>query len=233
MPKPASTEGSSTPKTLREAGLQSFQVVTMKRGELKKAPYNPRQLSEAAKRKLKAGLKRHGLVSPPTWNKRTGNIVGGHQRLGVLDGIMGTSDYDLEVAVIDVDEKQEKELNLLLNNTAAMGDWDMEGLGEMLKDSDIKLEGTGFDAADVFKMFGDDPLKSRALDTEELARKLNEAREVYAKITAGNKKKNEEEFYLVVVFRDNDEVQEFLEQTGLPKNRYQSADDLRHLMGMD
>jgi hypothetical protein len=80
----------------------------MNRSQLKAAPYNPRILSEAAKRKLRTGLKKHGLVAPLTFNKRTGNMVGGHQRLDQLDALAGTANYELDVAVIDVDEVREK-----------------------------------------------------------------------------------------------------------------------------
>ena len=206
---------------------------TINRADIKKAPYNPRTISESGRRKLKAGLKRHGLVAPITMNKRTGCIVGGHQRLAVLDSIMGKGDYEIEIAVIDVDEKREKELNLLLNNQQAMGEWDMEALGDMLKDSEVKLEGTGFDAADVYKMFGDDPFASRGADTEDLAKKLADALATYSKITKNNQQKNNDEFYIVIVFRDADKMQDFFEKSGLPKNRYQSAEDLLQSMGIE
>ena len=36
------------------------------------------------------------------------------------------NDYRIRVDVIDVDEKQEKELNILMNNPNAQGSWDYE-----------------------------------------------------------------------------------------------------------
>jgi ParB-like chromosome segregation protein Spo0J len=50
------------------------------RSKIHNAPYNPRFITDEAKRKLKGSIKRNGLLAPPTWNIRTGNIVGGHQR---------------------------------------------------------------------------------------------------------------------------------------------------------
>src|SRR5689334_18110966 len=97
------------PQSLRELGLESFEIVSVRRSELKGAPYNPRQLGESEKRKLAKGLKRHGLVAPITWNARTGFVVGGHQRLTIMDSIVGKGDYTLNVARIDVDEAREKE----------------------------------------------------------------------------------------------------------------------------
>jgi len=51
-------------------------------------------------------------VEPIVWNKRTGNIVGGHQRLKVLLD-MGMREVDC--VVVDLDEAKEKALNLALN----------------------------------------------------------------------------------------------------------------------
>ena len=59
-------------------------------------------------------------------NKRTGlTVVSGHQRLSVMDELQKfpDNDYRIRVDVIDVDEKQEKELNILMNNPNAQGTW--------------------------------------------------------------------------------------------------------------
>lgn len=216
--------------SLKEAGLESFDVMELHRGELKGADYNPRFLTESQKRKLKAGLKRHGLVTPVTWNRQTGNIVGGHQRLGVLDGIMGTGDYKLHVAVIDVPLAREKELNILLNNTHAMGDWDLEKLDDLLRDDELSLDGTGFDAADVMTMLGANPLADRMEDMEEMGARFAEVREQYDQIRGKNSERDNTEFYLVIVFRDNGEVTKFLDDSGLPDSRYQSGDEFFALL---
>lgn len=210
-------------KSLHDAGLESYDVVEIHRSELKNAPYNPRTLSESAKRKLKAGLKKHGLVTPPTWNKRTGFIVGGHQRISVLDSLMGKADYTLKVAQIDVDDAKEKELNILLNNTVAMGDWDIGALGALLEDSTISIDGTGFDAADIYKMFGEAGMKDRGEDLQNLGDQLREIQEQYQSISQSNKSKNSEEFYCVVVFPSKEDLDEFIAKYELPDNRYQSA----------
>ena len=106
----------------------------MKRSSLKAAPWNPRQIDAEAKKKLRQSLKRVGLVQPVVWNKRTGMIVAGHQRLELLDQIEHKRDYELDVAVIDVPEKTEKEINVLLNNELAAGTWDIGKLDSLMKD---------------------------------------------------------------------------------------------------
>jgi len=56
------------------------------------ADYNPRKdlkPGDAEYEKLKRSIKEFGYVEPIIWNKTTGNVVGGHQRLKVLlaDGV--------------------------------------------------------------------------------------------------------------------------------------------------
>ena len=218
-------------KSLAELGLEAYAVVEVHRSELKNAAYNPRVLNDAERKRLKAGLARHGLVAPVTWNRLTGNLVGGHQRVSQLDALAGTKDYRLNVAAIEVDVPREKELNLLLNNPNAMGDWDMGALEELLRDSTIDLAGAGFDTADVFRLFGSSPLEDRASVEElnALAEKVREARDRYDAIKKGKTGggADREDFYLVFVFRDSEDCTGFLAAAGLPDNRYQSGEWLR------
>ena len=95
------------------------------------AGYNPRKLSDESRKTLKRGIKKFGLVGGIVVNKRTGlTVVSGHQRLSVMDELQKfpDNDYRIRVDVIDVDEKQEKELNILMNNPNAQGSWDYDAL---------------------------------------------------------------------------------------------------------
>jgi hypothetical protein len=230
--KAAETESeSAAPADLSSMGLQTYRMVKMHRSQLKGAPYNPRILSEPAKRKLRAGLKKHGMVAPPTWNERTGNVVGGHQRLDALDALAGTANYDLDVAVIDVDELREKELNLLLNNQEAAGDFDLEGLQGILRTDGIDLEGTGFDHSDVFKLFGDSVMMMHDDgQLEAFAARVREMRDAYDGVTSGQGNRNSEDFYMVVVFRNEAARDRFAAKHGLDSNRYQSGEEFDRLM---
>jgi hypothetical protein len=219
-------------KDLKAMGLENFEMLKVHRRDLKGAPYNPRILDDNAKRKLKAGLERHGMVSPITWNARTGNIVGGHQRLSQLDSLAGSDDYEITVARIDVDDGREKEINILLNNSQAMGDWDMEALANLVKDPAIVLAGTGFDHSDLFQLFGDSPLIERNEKLDELADKVREARDRYNAIEANNTDMNTVDFYLVVVFRDTAQRTNFTEALKLPDNRYQSGEQFATMLGV-
>ena len=55
--------------------------------KLNPAKYNPRKNlkpGDPEYEKLKRSITEFGYVEPIIWNKRTGNIVGGHQRYKVL-----------------------------------------------------------------------------------------------------------------------------------------------------
>ena len=108
------------------------------------AGYNPRKLSEESRKTLKRGIKKFGLVGGIVVNKRTGlTVVSGHQRLSVMDELQKfpDNDYRIRVDVIDVDEKQEKELNILMNNPNAQGSWDYDALARLVPDIDYKDAG--------------------------------------------------------------------------------------------
>jgi ParB-like chromosome segregation protein Spo0J len=67
--------------------------------KLNPAAYNPRkdlQPGDPEYEKLKRSIQEFGYVEPIVWNKRTGNIVGGHQRYKVLLD-MGMSEVDCVV----------------------------------------------------------------------------------------------------------------------------------------
>lgn len=122
------------------------EIRLMKLSELQAAPYNPRQISEQALTGLKHSIRRYGLVQPIVWNRRTGNIVGGHQRVLAMqqEGVP-----EANVVVVDLPEIEEKALNVTLNNKVIEGDF-TDSLGDILGDirkalpdaySDLQLDG--------------------------------------------------------------------------------------------
>lgn len=139
------------------------QLVELNRSSIHLASYNPRKLSDESRKTLKRGIKKFGLVGGIVVNKRTGlTVVSGHQRLSVMDELQKfpDNDYRIRVDVIDVDEKQEKELNILMNNPNAQGTWDFDALARIVPDIDYK--DAGLTDADL-NMIGVDFL----LQTEE------------------------------------------------------------------
>lgn len=196
------------------------------RSSIKNAPYNPRAMTEAAKKKLRKGIEKHGLVSWPTWNRTSGNLVGGHQRLSILDAVAGVPDYDVPCIVVEMSEAAEKEANVLLNNTEAQGFFDDDLLKGLLADQSLSLEGMGFDRADLHQLFGADPSKptSMAADLlEGMSAKLREAKEAYAKLTSNSDKRDGDDYYLVVIFKDHEHRKQLLDAHGMEDNRYQDG----------
>ena len=92
----------------------------MKLADLEPAPYNPRNISEYAFKGLSKSIEQFGLVEPIILNERTGKVVGGHQRLRVLES-MGIT--ETEVVVVDLSEEEERTLNITLNNRLIMGEF--------------------------------------------------------------------------------------------------------------
>jgi 3'-phosphoadenosine 5'-phosphosulfate sulfotransferase (PAPS reductase)/FAD synthetase len=93
-------------------------LVPMEVEKLIPADYNPRTMSDKARTGLSNSLNAFGLLQPIIWNKQTGNIVGGHQRLNDLisKGVKIT-----DVVVVDLSLDKEKALNVTLNNPAISG----------------------------------------------------------------------------------------------------------------
>lgn len=120
----------------------------VKRSEISFADYNPRKIGDEERATLKRGIRRFGLVGGIIVNKRTGmTIVGGHQRISVMDELnkynpeTHEGDYSLRVDIVDIDTKEEKELNILLNNPNAQGSWDIDALSRLIPEIDYKVAG--------------------------------------------------------------------------------------------
>jgi len=121
--------------------------------ELAPAPYNPRTISPEMLDSLSASIGRFGLVEPIVWNRRTGCVVGGHQRLKVLQA-QGVERTD--VVVVDLSPEEERLLNLALNKV--QGDWDLPKLALVLEElqlADEDLSLAGFQEEEVGEIFGE------------------------------------------------------------------------------
>ena len=119
--------------------------------DLVPAEYNPRvDLKPGDKEydKLKRSIEEFGYVEPIIYNKRNNTVVGGHQRLKVLKDLGYT---DIDVVEVDLNENDEKALNIALNKVS--GDWDNEKLEELLNElnneADFDISLTGFDENEI------------------------------------------------------------------------------------
>lgn len=147
--------------------------------QINPAAYNPRvdlQPGDTEYEKLKRSINEFGYVEPLVWNERTGNLVGGHQRLKILldEGLT-----EVDVSVVDMDLAKEKALNIALNKIE--GDWDNSKLKDLLEElnsGDFDVELTGFDMEEMEELmtqyFDEEEIKEDEFDIDEAAEQAKE-----------------------------------------------------------
>ena len=135
-----------------------MEISKIKLTQIEPADYNPRTITEEARKKLRNSIETFGLVEPIIINTKNNRIVSGHQRYDILLDMLMESDnlaereFDYLVKddygyIFDFNQLQiknedyEKALNIVLNNTNLMGDYDYEKLESLL----TELEFNGFD----------------------------------------------------------------------------------------
>ncbi|GIQ67443.1 transcriptional regulator [Xylanibacillus composti] len=132
----------------------NIQIISIDR--INPAAYNPRvdlKPGDPEYEKLRRSIETFGYVEPIVWNERTGNMVGGHQRYKIM---VNEGHTELDVSVVDLDEQQERLLNLALNKVS--GRWDEEALAQLL--TELQAEGaeldlSGFDADEIERLLAD------------------------------------------------------------------------------
>src|SRR5574344_2672207 len=133
-----------------------MQIEKLKIEQLIPSDYNPRKdlkPGDPEYDKLKRSIEQFGYIEPLIWNKTTGRVVGGHQRLKVLID-MGIK--EVECVVVELDEAKEKALNIALNKIS--GEWDKDKLMLVIEDlqgEDFDVSLTGFDVVDLDTLFKD------------------------------------------------------------------------------
>ena len=177
----------------------------MKLEDINPAPYNPRvelQPGDAQYEALKNSLGRFGLVEPLVVNRKTGNLISGHQRLNILkaQGI-----EEAEVIVADLDEEAEKAANIAMNKIE--GEWDYDKLDEIFEGMDREeLKFTGFEPGEVASMY------EEALEEEAEAPKQGGGGN-----GGGEGDAEEPPFRIYMSFPSKEKAQAWLNQRGIPK----------------
>lgn len=151
--------------------------------KLKPAKYNPRKELKPGDpefEKLKNSITEFGYVEPVIWNQRTGNVVGGHQRLSVLKHLGET---EIDCIVVDMDLQKEKALNVALNKIS--GQWDMPLLTDLLRDLDdsgFDIGLTGFEPGEIDELFKDDIKDAVKDDNFDVDKEIKNIKEVKTKL---------------------------------------------------
>jgi len=137
-----------------------MEIIIREINDLKPAPYNPRQATEKQYQDLKNSIGKFGIVDPIIVNKRNNRIVGGHFRVRVAKD-MGIT--EVPCVFVDLDEKQEQELNIRLN--ANIGYFDYELLTNYEFEDLVKF---GFDEKELEINFG---INNKAQEKEKKLKK--------------------------------------------------------------
>lgn len=149
--------------------------------QLAPAPYNPRTISDTKLAMLKQAMAAFGDLSGIVYNRRTGHLVGGHQRLKTIppdapvvvterlkkptaQGTVALGHIELAgerwtYREVDWDEQTEGAANVAANKHG--GDWDMSLLSSLLSELDgngFDMSLTGFDEEELARLLGADPI---------------------------------------------------------------------------
>lgn len=202
----------------------------MWRSEIMEHPMNPRTISEAARKKLRASVKEIGVMDTPVFNRLTGRLVGGHQRLHTIDFLEKfrvtddgpKNDYQIEVSVVEMDEAQESKALVRLNNQNLQGGWDAELLRELNRVQGISFEDMGFERLDLEILFdGSHEVALAEFDGDAGAAETRDAlTAIKADRQAMNERKKKDDdgdWYVTIVCKDADEKHRLMAALKLPK----------------
>ena len=180
-------------------------IKRIKLADVKPAAYNPRRQLKPGEKEyeaLKASISRWSLVEPLVVNLRTGNLVGGHQRYNVLLDLGHT---EAEAAIVDLDEKQEKLLNVALNRVE--GQWDYSKLEDLFSEFGMEdIFATGFTEGEMKTLF----------DREE--EPLADAFDEPEPDEGGAEEEPEDEFSVYLSFPNRQAAEKWLEGEGVGRS---------------
>lgn len=132
------------------------------------APYNPRKnlrRDDPAYQAIKRSIEEFGYVDLLVVNRRTKHLVGGHQRFKIIRDDLRWR--ELDVSVVDLDDRAEKRLNLALNKVG--GEWDDDLLTALLRELTADGEDmapTGFSDDDLAALLDDGKPESKQTDAQ-------------------------------------------------------------------
>lgn len=217
--------------------INKSETIEVWRSDIHFAEYNPRQIDDAARKTLRKGLKTFGLVGGIVVNRKSGNegytLVSGHQRLTETDVIQGypEKDYCVRVEAVELSDKQEKELNILLNSPNAQGQWDFDKLAQLvpsidyevagLTDADLafiqpqpldEVDAPGFDDLETFHLKVESERDSARYESEK-ARLAEEKRKTNEKAQAAAR---DLQAYICLSFENSQRKKEFCQRFGIP-----------------
>ena len=168
----------------------------MKVKDLKPAAYNPRTITDEKLSALGKSMKEYGDLSGIVRNIRTGNLVGGHQRIKHFDplwaikkrkhedntGTVALGEIETPFGVwsyreVDWPEKREKAANVSANQSGGLFDYPaLQVLFDEINDGTLDMEMIGFDEGElknILEKYGDQAEPKDAEPQIDQAEELN------------------------------------------------------------
>ncbi len=142
-----------------------MKIIKKKLSDLIPAEYNPRKISDIARRGLKKSIEMFGLTVPLVYNARNNTIISGHQRAIVLKEMYG--DIEVDVVEVDLDDEKEKALNIAMNSQEISGDFTSD-LSSMIAEFE----------SDLISSLNFDLIKIPSFDKEKPVKEIDPVEEI-------------------------------------------------------
>ena len=171
-------------------------------------------------------------MTPLLVNGSDMTLISGHQRIGVMDELekYPDNDYELNVSVVYLSKEDEMALNVQMNNTSMMGEFDVAGLTNMI-DLGANVSDFGFSESDIDIMFGDNPdivdFLSDSEEVEKSKEEIQKVRDHRQEMTKEQKEQNSASYYFIVVCASSGEKKELMNKMGVPE--YEEFVDSKYL----
>ena len=160
--------------------IRTWKKQKVKLVDVNPMPGNPRSMKETNREALKQSMDRFGYLEPIVWNKKTGHIVGGHQRYAIL---AEAGVKEATMVVVDISAEDEMAANITLNNPEIEGEWDntavelmdqlssaMPDLAETLRIGELKIFVEGMNPKKIDDVNSD---KDDEVSIEDLSREFD------------------------------------------------------------
>lgn len=188
--------------------MKKWELIEIKLDDVDVNEINPKIITPKNFVALKESIETFGMAEPLVFNKKTGRIVGGNQRLKVLKAM---GEETAQAMAADLTEDEEKALMMILSNQFAQGTWDIKRAIVMLDDIKDKMP-------DIFSNMAFAPLLRELSDDAK-----GEKEKDMSTIPEMEIMPYEHWDYIVLVFKNSIDWLSALEYFGIKKARFTAA----------
>ncbi len=177
--------------------------------DLQPAPHNPRRIDDDSRHGLSASMRQFGDIAGIVWNRRTGWLIAGHQRVAILSGKGASLELEPEPRIVDPDTGEVWQVRVV--------DWDEQTAdAAMLEANNQHIAGHWTDEMpDILaRLTAEDPLMVDDLGLNRLLRDIETEPEEEAKTAKDETPTDQaiyplaarlnEAYHYVVVYTENE-----------------------------